>query len=44
LEENCGALQIELSVDELQKIDEAASRLEIKGARYPESAQKMIDR
>lgn len=44
LEENLGTLDIELSGEELQKIDEAASKIKIQGARYPESTQKMIDR
>jgi len=43
LEENLGALHIELSADELKRIDEAAAEIEIHGARYPESSQKMVD-
>jgi aryl-alcohol dehydrogenase-like predicted oxidoreductase len=44
LEENLGALNLELSSDDLKKIDEAASKIKIQGDRYPESAQKMINR
>ena len=44
LEENLGTLDVELSGEELQKIDDAASKIKIQGARYPESTQKMIDR
>jgi len=44
LEENLGALNLELSSDDLKKIDEAASKITIQGDRYPESAQKMINR
>jgi aryl-alcohol dehydrogenase-like predicted oxidoreductase len=44
LEENLGALNLELSPDDLIKIDEAASKIKIQGDRYPESAQKMINR
>jgi len=44
LEENLGSLNIELSPEELQRIDEAASKIQIKGARYPESVQKMVNR
>lgn len=44
LEENMGAVELELSANDLQKIDEAASKLDIQGARYPESAQRMINR
>lgn len=44
LEENIGATELHLSADELKMITEAASRIEIQGARYPEAAQKMINR
>ncbi len=44
LEENIGAAELYLSADELKTITEAASRIEIQGARYPEAAQKMINR
>lgn len=44
LEENLGAVQIHLSTEELQKINEASSKIKILGARYPESAQRMINR
>lgn len=44
LEENLGAVDIILSANDLKKIDEAASKIEIKGARYPESIQKMVNR
>lgn len=44
LEENIGATELHLSADELKMINEAASRIEIQGARYPEAAQKMINR
>ena len=43
LEENIGATQVKLSAEDLQKIDEAASKIEIQGARYPESVQKMVN-
>ena len=43
-EENIGAVNIELSPDDLRQIDEAASRIPLVGERYPESAQKMINR
>lgn len=41
LEENVGADAVELTVVDLQKIEEAASQITIQGARYPESAEKM---
>jgi aryl-alcohol dehydrogenase-like predicted oxidoreductase len=42
LEENLGAVHVELSEDELHRIDAASSLAQ--GARYSEGAQKMIDR
>jgi aryl-alcohol dehydrogenase-like predicted oxidoreductase len=44
LEENLGALALELSKEDLVKINEATSKIEILGERYSESAQKWIDR
>ena len=44
LEENLGAADVELTADDLREIDAAASRIEVRGARYPEAAQRMIDR
>lgn len=44
LEENMGAANIELTADDLRQIDDAASKVEVVGARYPESAQRMINR
>lgn len=44
LEENLGATQIELTADDLRDIDRAASRIEVRGARYPEHLQKMVGR
>ena len=44
LEENIGSVNIELSNEELVEIDNAASKITVLGARYPESAQKMINR
>lgn len=44
LEENIGAVSIELTPDDLRNIDDVASRITVQGERYPESAQRMIDR
>lgn len=44
LEENLGSLKIELTDVELKNIDEATAKIKILGERYPEAAQKMIDR
>jgi len=44
LEENVSAAEITLSADDLKKINEALSKIEVQGARYSEQAQKMINR
>lgn len=41
LEENVGAADIQLSVNDLQEINEAASKIRIMGDRYPEQIEKM---
>ena len=41
LEENLGAVSVELSVDDLQEIDAAESKITLQGARLPESVLKM---
>jgi aryl-alcohol dehydrogenase-like predicted oxidoreductase len=44
LEENLGAVNVELTRDDLREIDAAASRIVVHGHRYSESSQSMIDR
>jgi aryl-alcohol dehydrogenase-like predicted oxidoreductase len=44
LEENLGALRIQLTSDDLRDIDRAASQIAVHGARYPEHLQKMVGR
>jgi hypothetical protein len=44
LEENLGAVTIRLSADDLREIDEAASAIDVHGARYPEHLQKLVGR
>ena len=44
LQENLGAASLELSRDDLQEIDRAASRITVHGARYPEHLQRMVGR
>ena len=44
LEENLGAVEVELTPDDLREIDAAASRITVHGHRYSEGSQKMIDR
>ena len=41
LEENIGAVAIELTPDDLRQIEEAASQIKVEGARYPEHIEKM---
>jgi len=44
LEENIGAVDIELTTDDLRQIDSAAARIPVQGERYPEKLQKLINR
>ena len=44
LEENIGAVAVELSDADLHEIDQAASRIAVQGARYSEAAQRLINR
>ena len=44
LDENIGAVSVELTPDDLRDIQDAASKITVKGARYSESAQRLIDR
>ena len=44
LQENLGALRVELTADDLRDIDLAASQIEVSGARYPEHLQKLVGR
>jgi aryl-alcohol dehydrogenase-like predicted oxidoreductase len=44
LEENIGAVNLEMSPDELRELETAASRIAVQGARYPEELQKMVGR
>ncbi|MBN9420490.1 aldehyde oxidase [bacterium SCN 62-11] len=44
LEENLGALDHELSPEDLQRIEEATARIRIFGARVPEQFQSMLGR
>ncbi|HKO96459.1 MAG TPA: aldo/keto reductase [Pyrinomonadaceae bacterium] len=40
LEENIGAVSIELTRDDLREIDSAAAKIEVQGARYPEEMER----
>jgi len=44
LEENIGAVSVELTADDLREIESAASQIRIEGARYPEQLQRMTGR
>jgi aryl-alcohol dehydrogenase-like predicted oxidoreductase len=44
LEENLGAVNIELTADDLRQMDEAASQITLQGERYSAGAQRWIDR
>ncbi len=41
LEENIGAVSIQLTAEDLRDIDAAASKIKVEGARYPERLEKM---
>ena len=41
LEENIGATEIELTQDDLREIEQAASKIDVQGARYPEHLEAM---
>ena len=44
LEENIDSASIELTKDDLHEIEEAASKIKIEGARYPESLERTVNR
>jgi aryl-alcohol dehydrogenase-like predicted oxidoreductase len=44
LEENIGAVSLNLTSDDLREIQNAASKIKVVGARYPEELQKMVGR
>ena len=41
LEENMGALNVELTPGDLQEIEDAAAKIQVHGARYPEELDKL---
>jgi aryl-alcohol dehydrogenase-like predicted oxidoreductase len=41
LEENIGAVAVELTSDDLREIESAASKITVQGARYPEHLERM---
>ena len=44
LEENIGAVAVELTPDDLREIETAASKITVQGARYPEKLEQMTGR
>src|SRR5579863_6412315 len=44
LDENIGALSVELTPEDLRNIDLAASKIAVQGARYPEKLEQMTGR
>jgi aryl-alcohol dehydrogenase-like predicted oxidoreductase len=44
LKENIAAVDVKLTGDDLREIETAASQIAVQGARYPEAAQRMINR
>src|SRR5438445_3443713 len=44
LDENIGAVAVELTPDDLREIESAASKIEVQGARYPERLEQMTGR
>jgi len=44
LEENLGAINVELSADDLRQLETTASKIPVQGARYPEELQKLVGR
>jgi aryl-alcohol dehydrogenase-like predicted oxidoreductase len=44
LDENIGAVSVELTSDDLADIETAASKITVQGARYPEKIEAMTGR
>jgi len=44
LKENLGAVNVQLTAEDVREIEEASSRIEIHGDRYSAAAQATIDR
>lgn len=44
LRENLGAVEVQLSADEVRELNEASARIEIVGNRYPEELEKITGR
>ena len=44
MEENIGAVDVELTPDDLQEIESALSEITVQGARYPEDLARQTGR
>jgi hypothetical protein len=44
LQENCGAVSMRLSPEDVRELESAASKIQVQGARYPENLQKLVGR
>jgi aryl-alcohol dehydrogenase-like predicted oxidoreductase len=44
LEENLGAAEVKLTPEDLRQIEEAASKIDVQGARYTEAGEQMTNR
>jgi len=44
LEENLGAVNVQLSPDDLRQLETTAAKIPVQGARYPEHLQKLVGR
>jgi aryl-alcohol dehydrogenase-like predicted oxidoreductase len=44
LDENAGAVAVELTPDDLRELDDAAAKIPVQGARYPEALMQMTGR
>ena len=44
LEENIGAVNVELTAEDVRQLDAATAAIAVQGARYPEELQKMVGR
>ena len=44
LQENMGAVTVQLSAEDLRELENAASKIQVQGERYPEHLQKLVGR
>jgi aryl-alcohol dehydrogenase-like predicted oxidoreductase len=44
LEENLGAVDVELTPGEVRELEAAAAKIPVQGARYPEEMQRLVGR